>query len=58
MTASNNDVDGNDFEQFKATVADVLVSGGAKDNLIVGTSGSVSDLGTGTEIRGRKRLAK
>lgn len=56
--ASSNEVDGNDFEQFKAAVADVMVGEGAKENLIVGTSGSVSDLGTGNEIRGLKRLSK
>jgi hypothetical protein len=58
MTASNNEVDGNDFGQFKAAVADVMAAEGAKDNLIVGTSGSVSDLATGNEVRGLKRLSK
>jgi hypothetical protein len=58
MTASGNEVEGNDFEQFKATVVEVMVEKGANDNLIVGTSGTVSDLGTGNEIRGLKRLSK
>lgn len=58
MTASDNEVDGNDFEQFKAVVVDVLLQKGANDNTVMGISGSVSDLGTGNEIRGLKRLTK
>ena len=53
-----HEVDGNDFEQFKAAVADVMVPKGANDNVVIGTNGSVSDLGAGNEIRGLKRLAK
>ena len=56
--ASGNEVDGNDFDQFKAAVVDVMVAKGANDNLLLGTSGSVSDLGTGNQIRGLKRLTK
>jgi len=58
MTASDNEVDGNDFEQFKAAVVDVLLQKGANDNTVMGISGSFSDLGTGNEIRGLKRLTK
>lgn len=56
--ASSNEVDGNDFEQFKAVVADVMLNKGANDNVVVGSNGSVSDLGAGNEIRGLKRLNK
>jgi hypothetical protein len=56
--ASGNELDGNDFEQFKAAVADVLLQKGANDNTVMGTSGSVSDLGTGNEIRGLKPVTK
>ena len=55
--ASGNEVDGNDFERFKAAVADVMVPKGANDNVVIGTNGSVSDLGAGNQIRGLKRLA-
>ncbi len=56
--ASGNEVDGNDFEQFKAVVADVMLNKGANDNVVTGTSGSVSDPGAGNQIRGLKRVAK
>jgi len=56
--ASGNEVDGNDFEQFKAAVADVMLTKGANDNVVTGTSGSVSDPGAGNQIRGLKRLSK
>lgn len=56
--ASSNEVDGNDFEQFKAVVADVMLNKGASDNVVRGTSGSVSDPGAGNQIRGLRRLAK
>jgi hypothetical protein len=58
MTASGNEVEGNDFEQFKAAVVDVMVDKGANGNVVVGTNGSVIDLGAGNEIRGLKRLTK
>ena len=56
--ASGNEVDGNDFEQFKAAIADVMMEKGANDNAVVGTNGSVIDLGAGNEIRGLKRLSE
>jgi hypothetical protein len=58
MAASGNEVEGNDFEQFKAAVVDVMVDKGANGNVVVGTNGSVIDLGAGNEIRGLKRLTK
>ena len=58
MTASGNEMEGNDFEQFKAAVVDVMVDKGANGNFVVGTNGSVIDLGAGNEIRGLKRLTK
>jgi hypothetical protein len=57
MAASGNEMDGNDFEQFKAAVVDVMVDKGANGNIVV-TNGSVIDLGAGNEIRGLKRLTK
>ena len=56
--ASGNEVDGNDFEQFKAVVADVMLNKGANDNVVTGTSGSVSDPGAGNQIRGLRQLAR
>ena len=56
--ASGNEVDGNHFEQFKAVVADVMLTKGANDNVVTGTSGSVSDPGTGNQIQGLKWLSK
>jgi hypothetical protein len=58
MTASGNEMEGNDFEQFKAAVVDVMVDKGANGNLVAGTNGSVIDLGAGNEIRGLNRLTK
>ena len=58
MTASGNEMEGNDFEQFKAAIVDVMVDKGANGNVVVGTNGSVIDLGAGNEIRGLKRLTK
>ena len=58
MIASGNEVDSNDFEQFKAAVVDVMVEKGANDNVVIGTNGSVTDLGAGNQIRGLKRLTK
>jgi len=56
--ASGNEVDGNDFHKFKSAVVDVLLVKGANDNVVIGTNGSVSDLGAGNQIRGLKRLAE
>jgi len=58
MTASGNEMEGNNFEQFKAAVVDVMVDKGANGNFVVGTNGSIIDLGVGNEIRGLKRLTK
>ena len=35
-----------------------MMEKGANDNVVVGTNGSVIDLGAGNEIRGLKRLSK
>jgi hypothetical protein len=56
--ASGNEVDGNDFDKFKAAIVHVMLGKGASDNVVIGTNGSVSDLGARNEIRGLERLAK
>jgi len=58
MTASGNEVDSNEFHSFKAGVVDVMLEKGANDNVVIGTSGSIINLGAGNEIRGLKRLTK
>jgi hypothetical protein len=58
MTASRNDVRENDFGEFKAVVVDVMLDSGASDNVLLGSSGTVTDLGSGTEIKGLKPVPK
>lgn len=52
MTASHNELFGNQFEQFKASTSDVVISKGASNNRVAGRNGSIVDLGSSNQISG------
>jgi hypothetical protein len=58
LKGSNNVFLGNNFKHFKASVADVIFEKGGNNNLIIGSSGTVSDLGSGNQIEGLKPVSK
>jgi hypothetical protein len=58
LKGSNNVFVGNDFNQFKASVADVIFEKGANNNLLLDSRGTVSDLGSGNQIEGLKPVSK
>jgi hypothetical protein len=58
LKASNNLFIGNNFTQFKASVADVIFQKEANNNLLLGGSGTVTNLGSGNQITGLKPISK
>ena len=58
LKASNNVFVGNDLSQFKASVVDVALDKGANNNILLGSSGTVLDLGTGNQTTGLKPVSK
>jgi hypothetical protein len=58
LKGSNNVFVGNEFDLFKASVVDVLFEKGANNNLLIGSSGTVNDLGSGNQIEGLKPVSK
>jgi len=58
LKGSNNVFVGNDFNHFKASVSDVIFEKDANNNLIIGSSGTVADLGSGNQIEGLKPVSK
>jgi hypothetical protein len=58
LKASNNVFVGNDLSQFKASVVDAALNKGANNNMFLGSSGTVSDLGTGNQTTGLKPVTK
>jgi hypothetical protein len=58
LKASNNFYVDNDFTRFKASGAEILFQKGVNNNLLLGNSGAVSDLGSGNQITGLKTVTK
>jgi hypothetical protein len=58
MSASDSELNGNDFETFKASTADVVLGKGATNNHIDGRSGSIVDGGAGNQATGLRTVSK
>ena len=56
LTASNNKCEGNDVSAFKASVAEVSLGKDSKNNIVVGSSGRIKDLGIDNQITGLTRV--
>ena len=57
MTASDNEMVGNEFGELKSTRADVVLMSGANNNSVTWSNGTVSDLGSGNVTQGLNPLA-
>ena len=57
MAASDNELVRNEVGQLKSTRADVVLMNGANNNIITGSNGTVSDLGSGNVTQGLKPVA-
>jgi hypothetical protein len=58
MTASGNELAGNDFSALTASSANVILAKGANANRIAGSTGSVLDLGEGNATAGLSPVAQ
>jgi len=58
LVASHNLFVNNDFSLFRTSAADVLFDKESNNNLVFGTNGTVSDLGSGNQITGLKPVIK
>jgi hypothetical protein len=56
LTGSKNKCEDNDVSGFKATVAEVSLDKDSKNNIVVGSSGKVKDLGIDNQITGLTRV--
>jgi hypothetical protein len=56
LTGSNNKCEDNDVSAFKASVAEVSLLKDSKNNIVVGSSGRVKDLGIDNQITGLTRV--
>jgi hypothetical protein len=56
LTGSNNRCEDNDLSAFKASVAEVILEKDSKNNIVVGSSGKVKDLGIDNQITGLTRV--
>jgi hypothetical protein len=52
MTASDSELFGNEFRQFKASTSDVILAKGTTNNKVVGPNGTITDLGSGNQTKG------
>jgi hypothetical protein len=52
MTASDSELFGNEFKQFKASISDVILGKGATNNRVAGRNGSIIDRGSGNQTTG------
>ncbi len=57
LTGSNNKCEDNDVSAFKASIAEVSLEKNSKNNIVVGSSGRVKDLGIDNKITGLTRVA-
>lgn len=58
LKGSNNKCEGNDLNAFKALVAEVILDKDSKNNIVVGSSGRVKDLGIDNQITGLTRVTE
>jgi len=58
LTGSNNRCEDNDVSAFKASVAEVSLLKGSKNNIVVGSGGKVKDLGIDNQIKGLTRVTE
>lgn len=58
LKGSNNKCEGNDLSAFKASVTEVILDKDSKNNIVVGSSGRVKDLGMDNQIMGLTRVTE
>jgi hypothetical protein len=57
MSASGNEIFGNEFDRFKASTSDVILGKGTVDNRVTERSGTLTDLGSGNHFTGLKEVS-
>ena len=58
MTASDSELFGNQFEQFKASTSDVVIGNGATNNRVAGRNGSIVDRGSSNQVTRLRAVSK
>jgi hypothetical protein len=58
LTGSNNGCENNDVSSFKASIAEVSLLKGSKNNIVAGSGGKVKDLGIDNQIKGLTRVTE